>query len=297
MKKLINMSLLAGTLLWTLPTADAAAGVVKYQGKDLVTQKDVDAKIKEMNLGSMSRDQIFVPILMQLAEDKLFAEQIKQAKLDSDADFQKAAKQNAEEFKRAYYIQTEAKKRITKQMRESVYDQMRASIKGKKEINPKIIIVTDEKVAADVYARLQKGVKFDELAKAHSVDPTKENGGAVGRFIPEEMFPAEVVAELPKIKEGVAYKPIKAAAPNGTVYFIVLIEKGNIRDRQLPPIDTPEVIGQIDQVLVRQLMGQIQSEMLRQLEVYDLKGNKIPLGPEQEPQADGIPLIGGGVKK
>jgi parvulin-like peptidyl-prolyl isomerase len=295
MKKNFKVSMLVTAFMIGLPNIHAA-GVAKYQGKDLVTPKDVDAKIQEQKLTSMPREQVFMHFLVQLAEERLIKQRIQESKMESDADFQKAAKLNAEEFKRSYYLQKEAQKRITQPMRQAVYDQIKASVKGKKEINPKIIVLTDEITANNVYTRLQKGEKFEELAKAHSIDPSKENGGLVGRFLPEEAFAPEVIAELPKLKECVASKPIKASSPSGNVYIIFLIEKGQRRDYQLPVIDAPEMAAQIEQIILRQMMGVVQADLLRQLEVYDLKGNKVPLVPEQEAQA-GIPLIGGGTKK
>lgn len=297
MKKGLSIALFLGALLSTTQTTSVAAtGVVKYQGKDLVTTKDVDAKIQELKLGSLSRDQIFTHVLVQLAEERLIRRHIQDSKMESDAAFQRAAQLNAEEFKRSYYIQKEAAKRITPKMRQAVYEQVKASQKGKKEVNPRIIVLTDEKMACDVHARLLKGERFEDLAKAHSIDPSKDSGGLVGRFIPEEAFAPEVVAEIPTLKEGVPSKPIKASSPSGAVHIIMLIEKGMRRDRQVPPIDSPEMAEQIEQILMRQMMTLVQADLLRQLDVYDLKGNKIPLTPEQESQ-QGIPLINGGVKK
>lgn len=295
MKKNLKINMLLSAFILSVAPLNAT-GLVKYQGKELVTQKDVDAEIQKRNLGAMPREQVFMELLVQLAQEKLVAKRIAESKLESDPEFQRVAKLNAEEFKRAYYLQKEAQKRVTQPMRQAVYDQIKASVKGKKEVNPRIIVLTDEKMANDVYARLQKGEKFEALAKAHSIDPSKEQGGLIGRFLLEEAFAPEVVAELPNIKEGVISKPIKASSPSGTVHIIFLIDKGNRRDYQLPAIDTPEMAGQIEQMITRQMMGAVQADLARQLEVYDLKGNKIPLVPEQEPQG-GIPLIGGGVKK
>jgi len=295
MKQSLKISMILMALMLTNTKTDAS-GVVKYQGKDLVTQKDVDAKIQELKLGATSREQVFTHLLVQLAQERLIELQIKNSKIEADSDFQKASKQNAEEFKRSYFLQKEASKRITPKMRQEVYEQIKTSLKGKKEIKPRIIILTDEKMANDVYARLQKGEKFEALARTHSIDPSKETGGLIDRFLPEDAFAPEVIAELPNIKEGTPTKPIKSPSPSGNVHIIFLIEKGNRRDVQVPPIDVPEIAGQIEQILLRQMMGLVQTDLLRSLEVYDLKGNKIPLAPENETQP-GIPLIGGGVKQ
>lgn len=277
-------------------TAVAASGVVKHKGKELVGPKDVDARIKELNLKDAPRDQVFMPLLLQLAEDKLLNQKIKDSKMESDKKFQQAAEANAKEFKRNYYYQEEALKRITPKMRQSVYAQMQASVKGKKEVHPKIIVLTDEKIACDLHTRLLKGESFESLASEHSVDPSKADGGKIGRFLPEEAFSPEVTKVLSEIKEGVPSKPIKSSSPNGDVHIIVQVDKGMRRDRTLPPITSPEMKQQIDQIIARQMVGVVQTDLLRELEVYDLKGNKIPLVQDNKSPQEGIPLIGGGMK-
>jgi parvulin-like peptidyl-prolyl isomerase len=298
MKRNINVSMLVAALL-LLPSVNAS-GVVKYQGKELVTKKDVDARMKELKIDSMQGDQVYMQVLIQLAEEKLMAKQISDSKLKSDPDFQRMAKLNAEEFERQYFIQKEAKKRITSQMRQSIYDQIKASMQGKKEIKPRILVVEDEKKAAEVSASLKKGESFESLVQKHSLDPSKDNAqgaGLLDRFIPEEGFSVEDPKELANLKEGVVSKPMKSMYQNKLVYTFFLIEKGNRRDFQLPAMDTPEVAGHIEQIIMRNMVGLVQADLMRQLDVYDLKGNKFPLVPEQANPQGGIPLIGGGVKK
>lgn len=275
-----------------------AKGVVKYKGKDLVTSTDVDAKLKELKLTDAPRDQVFMPVLLQLAEERLVKQKIKDSKMESDQEFQKAAAANADEFKRNYYFQKEALKRITPQMRQSVYAQMQAALKGKKEVHPKIIVLTDEKKACEVHTKLVSGkATFDALARDHSIDPSKADGGKLGRFLPEEAFSPEVTKVLAELKEGVPSKPIKSASPSGDVHIIVQVDKGMRRDRTLPPIDAPEMKHEIDQIIARQMVRVVQAGLLQEIEVYDEKGNKLPLSQDkQAPAPEGIPLIGGGMK-
>jgi parvulin-like peptidyl-prolyl isomerase len=298
MKKNIKVGLLLAALIG-MPSINAS-GVVKYQGKELVTKKDVEARMKELKIDSMQGEQVYMQVLIQLAEEKLMAKQISDSKMKAEPEFQRMSKASAEEFERQYFMQREAKKRITSQMRQSVYDQIKASMQGKKEIKPRILIVEDEKKATEVSASLKKGESFESLVQKHSLDPSKDNtqgAGLLDRFMLEEGFSVEDPKELSNLKEGVASKPMKSMYQNKLVYTFFLIEKGNRRDFQLPEIDTPEVAGHIEQIIMRQMVGVVQADLMRQLEVYDLKGNKFPLVPEQENPQGGIPLIGGGVKK
>jgi hypothetical protein len=298
MKTNIKLSALIAALMISIPMANAS-GIVKFQGKELVTKKDVDARMKELKIDSMQGEQVYMQVLIQLAEEKLMAKQIAESKLSSDPEFQRMAKLNAEEFARAFYIQKEAKKRITPQMRQSIYEQMKTSMQNKKEIKPRILVVEDEAKAKEVSAALKKGEKFEALVQKYSIDPSKDNAQAPGlldRFIPEEGFSVEDPKMLAALKEGVVSNSMKSMYQNRMVYTFFLVEKGNRRDFQLPSIDTPEVAGHIEQIIMRQKAGEVQADLVRRLEVFDLKGNKFPLVPEQANQP-GIPLIGGGVKK
>ncbi|MDP3936481.1 MAG: peptidylprolyl isomerase, partial [Alphaproteobacteria bacterium] len=294
-----KLSMLVTAFMISMPSINAS-GVVKYQGKELVNKKDVDARMKELKIDSMQGEQVYMQVLIQLAGEKLMAKQISDSKMKSDPEFQRMAKASAEEFERQYFMQKEAKKRITSQMRQSIYDQIKASMQGKKEIKPRILVVEDEKIATEISACLKKGENFEALVKKYSIDPSKDNtqgAGLLDRFIPEEGFSVEDQKELSNLKEDVVSKPIKSMYQNKLVYTFFLIEKGNRRDFQLPSIDTPEVAGHIEQIIMRQMVGVVEADLMRQLEVYDLKGNKFPLVPEQTDPQGGIPLIGGGVKK
>ncbi|NBV75754.1 MAG: hypothetical protein EBR59_07315 [Methylococcaceae bacterium] len=74
-----------------------------------------------------------------------------------------------------------------------------------------IIALNNAAEAEKVLARLKKGESFEALAKAHSIDPTKEQGGDVGWVLPSQISPlvANVMVNLAKGALPVA--PIKMA--------------------------------------------------------------------------------------
>ena len=121
------------------------------------------------------------------------------------------------------------------------YDQIKAQM-GDKEYKVKHILVEKEDEAKDVIAQLQKGGKFDELAKARSKDPgSKDRGGdldwnAPGGFV--KPF-ADAMVATPKGKF--------TAAPVQTQfgYHVIMVE--DIREAKVPPFD--EVKPQLQQRL------------------------------------------------
>ena len=111
---------------------------------------------------------------------------------------------------------------------------------GDKEYKVKHILVEKEDEAKDVIAQLQKGGKFDELAKARSKDPgSKDRGGdldwnAPGGFV--KPFSDAMIA-TPKGK----FTPQPVQTQFG--YHVILVE--DVREAKIPPFD--EVKPQLQQ--------------------------------------------------
>ena len=111
---------------------------------------------------------------------------------------------------------------------------------GDKEYKVKHILVEKEDEAKDIIAQLQKGGKFDELAKARSKDPgSKDRGGdldwnAPGGFV--KPFSDAMIA-TPKGK--FTRTPVQTQFG----YHVILVE--DVRDAKVPSFD--EVKPQLQQ--------------------------------------------------
>ena len=80
----------------------------------------------------------------------------------------------------------------------------------KLEYHARHILVKDEQQAKDAIAQLNKGAKFDDLAKKISIDGSKANGGDLNWFTPERMVKPFSEA-LEKLKKGEYTKePVKS---------------------------------------------------------------------------------------
>ena len=93
----------------------------------------------------------------------------------------------------------------------------------KLEYHARNIVVSTEAFAQSIIGQLDKGAKFDEVAKKESMDPAaKNNAGDLGWFTPERMIP-ELSAAVLTLKPGdYTHTPVKsqygwrnAAAPPG----------------------------------------------------------------------------------
>src|SRR6266513_1757238 len=79
----------------------------------------------------------------------------------------------------------------------------------RQEYHARHILVATEPFAEKLVTRLDKGEKFDVLAKQESMDPSKSNGGDLGWFSPDRMVP-EFAGALIALKPGeYTHKPIQ----------------------------------------------------------------------------------------
>jgi peptidyl-prolyl cis-trans isomerase C len=219
------------------PAAPAAATT----GKALYPQSQFDLMLKErMAQGQPDSAELRNAIREELNTRELLVREAKKANLDKNADIKgqmELAGQTV--LVRAYVTDWIKKNPIPEADLKKEYDQIKAQM-GDKEYKVKHILVEKDDEAKDVIAQLQKGGKFDELAKARSKDPgSKDRGGdldwnAPGGFV--KPF-ADAMVATPKGKF--------TATPVQTQfgYHVIMVE--DIREAKVPPFD--EVKPQLQQ--------------------------------------------------
>jgi peptidyl-prolyl cis-trans isomerase C len=111
----------------------------------------------------------------------------------------------------------------------------------KLEYHARHILVATEPFAQQVVERLQKGDKFEDLAKKESMDSSKDNGGDLGWFTPDRMVKqfADAVVDL---KPGdYTHKPVQ------TQYGWHVIQLVETRPLSPPPFE--QVKQRLDQMI------------------------------------------------
>jgi peptidyl-prolyl cis-trans isomerase C len=224
------------------PAAPAAAPAGSASaGKALYPQSQFDFMLKERTAqGAPDSPELRNAIREELNTRELLAREAKKANLDKNADIKQQMDLAGQTvLVRAYVTDWIKKNPVPDAELRKEYDAIKAQM-GDKEYKVKHILVEKEDEAKDVIAQLQKGGKFDDLAKARSKDPgSKDKGGdldwnAPGGFV--KPFSDAMIA-TPKGKF--------TATPVQTQfgYHVIMVE--DVRDAKVPSFE--EVKPQLQQ--------------------------------------------------
>jgi peptidyl-prolyl cis-trans isomerase C len=129
----------------------------------------------------------------------------------------------------------------------------------KTEYHARHILVATQPYADRIVESLKKGIKFDELARRESMDPSKENGGDLGWFTPERMDKAFADAVV-SLKPGeYTDKPVQ------TQYGWHVIQLLETRDTAPPPFDN--VKQRLEQVVEAKKFKAYTDELMRNAKI------------------------------
>jgi peptidyl-prolyl cis-trans isomerase C len=219
----------------------AAAPAAASTGKALYPQSQFDFMLKErLAQGAPDSPELRNAIREELNTRELLVREAKKANLDKNADIKQQMDLAGQTvLVRAYVTDWIKKNPIPEADLKREYDAIKAQM-GDKEYKVKHILVEKEDEAKDVIAQLQKGAKFDDLAKARSKDPgSKDRGGdldwnAPGGFV-KPFSDAMMATQKGK------FTPTPVQTQFG--YHVILVE--DVREAKVPSFD--EVKPQLQQ--------------------------------------------------
>ena len=231
------------------PAAKAAAPAKAAAGssdKQLYTQGQFDLLLKErLAQGGQDSPEVRTAVKDELNTRELLAREAKKEGLDKTADVKTQMDLAAQTvLVRAYVNDWVKKNPVPDAELHKEYDAIKAQI-GDKEYNVRHILVKTEDQAKEIIGELQKGAKFDELAKARSEDPgSKDKGGDLGWNAPANFVKpfGDAMKATPKGK----FTP----QPVQTQFGWHVIEVEDVRDAKVPSFE--EVKPQLTQRLQAQ---------------------------------------------
>lgn len=149
-------------------------------------------------------------------------------------------------------------KKPTEQELRAEYENQVASL-PKLEYHARHILVATEPFARKVVERLEKGGKFDDLAKQESMDSSKDNGGDLGWFTPDRMVKPFADAVIAMKPGEYTHKPVQ------TQYGWHVIQLVETRDLSPPPFD--QVKQRLEQVVQAKKFKAYTDELMRNAKI------------------------------
>jgi len=222
MKSLIKVTLaLSATLLLSNVMAAKvhASEVVATVNGTKITQQQLDMHIKLLENMTKQKIESQRDALNDLIDREVIHQEVKKKKIDKDAELSYIAEfQRRELFSKALLQKSEANKPVDDVELQKLYDKQ---IKGLnlKEYKVRHILIKSsdpdaQNKAKAAIAELDKGSKFEDVAKTQSQDPSASKGGDIGwlnlaqlRGLPEI---AQAIADLEKGKY--SKTPVKSNA-------------------------------------------------------------------------------------
>ena len=223
------------------PKADAAPA-----GKQLFPPQQYDFMLKErLAQGAQDTPELRQAVREELNTRELLAREARKQGIDKTADMKAQMDLAAQTvLVRAYVSDWLQKNPIPESELHKEYDQIKSQI-GDKEYKVRHILVEKEDDAKAIITELQKGAKFDELAKARSKDPgSKDKGGDLDWNAPANFVKpfGDAMKSTPKGK----FTP----QPVQTQFGWHVIEVEDVRDAKVPGYE--EVKPQLQQRLQAQ---------------------------------------------
>jgi peptidyl-prolyl cis-trans isomerase C len=238
----------AATPAAAAPAAAAPApkptDVVATVGNQTITEGDLGFAAEDLGqqLQSVPPESQKAFLTGVLIDMQLMAQSAKAEKLDQTADYKAELKYLEARALRQAYFEADVAKTITPDTVKAAYDEYVKAFKPQEQVHAEHILVKTEAEAQDIEKQLAGGAKFEDIAKAKSIDTgSAGNGGDLGFFSMGQMVkPFEDAAFA--LKVGEVSQPVQSQFG---WHIIKLIET-----RQTQPQTFDQLSSQLQQQVV-----------------------------------------------
>lgn len=225
--------------------AFAQDAVVAKVGELEILQSELDLAIANLDpqLQQLPNEQKKIAALSGAIDVKLLAVNAKSEGLDGEDAFKQRMQFIADRELHNAYFKKHVLDAVTDADVKARYDKEVAAMPQEEEVRARHILVKTEDEAKQIIADLDSGKDFVELAKEHSTDPNKSEGGDLGYFSKGRMVPE--FEEAAFALETGSYSKTPVQSQFG--FHVIKVED----KRVAPPPSYDEVAQQVRQLVMR----------------------------------------------
>ncbi len=248
--------------------------VASVDGKP-IRLSDLGAAMQALpeNLRGLPFDTLYPVLVDRLVDHQALVIMAKRTGLEDTPDVRKEIEAATERVLEGAYLAREASPKVTEQAIQATYNRQFANRAATEEIRARHILVPTEAEARNVIEDLRNGADFATLARTVSKDPDARNGGDLGFFRREQVWPAFADLVFGLQPGQVGANPIR----NEYGWHVVKVEE---RRQVAPPTLAEaqpairqELLGHAVQQAVEQARGQV---IIRR---FNLDGTELETGP------------------
>ncbi|MBF5004735.1 peptidylprolyl isomerase [Diaphorobacter caeni] len=254
MKKKLMSGLVAAALLGTVVLPASAQNLAIVNGKPVPSARADALKQQVERSGRPITPEVEGQIKEEVIAREIFMQEAKKRGLEGSAEYKnqlELARQTI--LIRELFADYQKNNPVTDAEIQAEYDKFVASNSGK-EYKASHILVETEDQAKNIIAQINKGAKFEEIAKKESKDPGSGARGGDLDWANPSNYVAEFTEALVKLKKG-----DMTAVPVKSQFGYHIIRLDDTRDAQLPKLE--EVKPQISQQLQQQKLAKFQEDL------------------------------------
>lgn len=235
-----------------LPSAPGGGGsnpiVASVDGKP-IRLSDVGKALQTLpeNLRNLPFDTVYLVLLDRLVDHQALVLAAKRAGLEDLPAVKLEIEAAVERILEGAYLGRTAVPKVTDEAVQDLYNRMYANKPGVDEVRARHILVETEAEARKIIEELRQGADFAAIARTVSRDPDGKNGGELGFFRRDQVWPAfaDLAFALPPGQ--VANNPIR----NEFGWHVVQVTE----KRQVAPPSFAEVKDDLRKTLLAQAVG------------------------------------------
>jgi len=251
------LALLAASPAWAqTPAKEGAAKPVTVNGKPIPKSR-VDFIVKQRtSQGQPDNEQVRKQILDNLITQEVVAQEADRKGYAKHADVRAQLELLRQQVLVQALVQDHLKSHpIKDEAMLAEYNKVKAS-RGEKEYKARHILVDKDTEAKEIIAQLNKGGKFEDLAKQSKDPGSKEKGGDLG-WNPPTTFVKPFADALIKLEKG-KYTD----APVQTQFGWHVIQLDDVRSMQFPAFDAvkPQILSRMQEQEVQKFVTELRAK-------------------------------------